>query len=163
MNSVLLPLHTIVQLNTRLFRNCLADVPEDIAARCVAKGTNTILFVAVHLFDARIFMADTAGTVIAHPYPEIAAAQRAQDIPAYPSLGDLVTQWTHVSTALVSCLELLSDEQLRAPSPRRFPVVDKSLLGALSFLIQHESYHIGQLSLLRRINGLSAMRYTEST
>lgn len=162
MNSVLLPLQTIVELNTRLFKNCLAEVPDEVAAHIVAEGTNTMIFVAVHLLDARIFMADVAGTVLSHPYPEIAAAQRVQDIPTYPSLADLVVQWNHISAALFKCLELLSDEQLRAPSSRLFPVKDKSLLGALSFLIQHESYHIGQLALLRRLNGLSAMRYTGS-
>ena len=162
MSSVLLSIQTTLELNTRLFRNCLSDVSEEVAARVVAKGTNSMIFIAVHLFDARIFMAQIAGTVLSHPYPEVAAAQRVQDIPAYPSLGDLIVQWNHVSTALAGCLELLSDAQLQAPSSRRFPVKDKSLLGALSFLIQHESYHVGQLSLLRRINGLSAMRYTES-
>jgi len=162
MNPALLPLHTIVQLNTRLFRNCLADVPDDLASRVVAPGANTMIFIAVHLFDGRIFMADTAGMVLAHPYAEIASAERVQDISAYPLLGDLLAQWALVSPALVGCLESLSDERLQTPPSRRFPVKDKSLLGALSFLIQHESYHIGQLSLLRRVHGLSAMRYTES-
>lgn len=162
MNSMLLPVHTIVALNTRLFRNCLADVSDEVAARVVAESTNTMIFVAVHVFDARIFMADTAGVALHHPYPEIASARRAQDIVDYPPLADLIVQWAHVSKALERCLESLSDECLGAPSSRRFPVGDKSLLGALSFLIQHESYHIGQLSLLRRIHGLSAMRYTES-
>lgn len=162
MNSVLLPLHTMIQLNTRLFKNCLADVTDTVAARILSEGTNTMIFIAVHVFDARIFMADAAGTVLPHPYPEIAAAKRVCDIPAYPSLGDLIIQWDHLAAGLVGCLELLSDEQLRAPSSRRFPIRDKSLLGALAFLVQHESYHIGQLSLLRRIHGLSAMRYVEN-
>ena len=162
MNPAMVPLHTIVRLNTLLFRNCLVDVPDDLASRVVAAGANTMIFVAVHLFDGRIFMADTAGIVLAHPYPEIAAAERVQDISAYPPMSELLAHWARVSPALVGCLESLSEEQLQRPSPRQFPVKDRSLLGALSFLIQHETYHIGQLSLLRRVNGLSAMRYTEN-
>jgi uncharacterized damage-inducible protein DinB len=34
------------------------------------------------------------------------------------------------------------------------------MLGALTFLVQHDSYHIGQLALLRKHAGLPAMRYT---
>jgi uncharacterized damage-inducible protein DinB len=33
------------------------------------------------------------------------------------------------------------------------------VLGALTFLVQHDSYHLGQLSLLRKWAGLPAMRY----
>jgi hypothetical protein len=38
-------------------------------------------------------------------------------------------------------------------------VGDRTLLGALAFLAQHESYHVGQLALLRKYAGLPAMRY----
>lgn len=162
MNAAIAPLHLIVHLNTRLLKNCLADVSDEVAARVVAPGASTMIFIAAHLFDARIFAANIAGTVLPHPYPEIAEAQRVQDISAYPSVGDFLVEWARVSSALLSCLESLSDEQLQAPSSRRFPVKDRTVLGALSFLIQHESYHIGQLSMLRRFHGFSAMRYTES-
>ena len=33
------------------------------------------------------------------------------------------------------------------------------ILGMLVFLVQHDSYHIGQLSLLRKYAGLAAMSY----
>ena len=34
------------------------------------------------------------------------------------------------------------------------------MLGALTFLVQHDSYHLGQLTFLRKLAGLPAMRYT---
>jgi hypothetical protein len=33
------------------------------------------------------------------------------------------------------------------------------MLAVLTFLVQHDSYHIGQLSLLRKHAGLPAMQY----
>ena len=34
-----------------------------------------------------------------------------------------------------------------------------AVLGAVAFLLQHDSYHVGQLALLRKHFGLGAMRY----
>jgi len=46
-------------------------------------------------------------------------------------------------------------------STTRFPVADPTRLGTLAFLAQHDTYHIGQLALLRRFVGLKAMSYRE--
>lgn len=48
--------------------------------------------------------------------------------------------------------------ELDEPAPQRYPGGDPSVLGALAFLVQHDSYHLGQLALLRRAHGLPAMR-----
>ena len=45
-------------------------------------------------------------------------------------------------------------ELLNESSPQRFPIADSTRLGAIAFLAQHESYHVGQLALLaRQANG----------
>lgn len=49
--------------------------------------------------------------------------------------------------------------ELNAPSSQRFPVDLPTVHGGLGFLLQHESYHIGQLALLRKYFGYPAMRY----
>ncbi|HEX9723580.1 MAG TPA: hypothetical protein VGC53_04790 [Vicinamibacteria bacterium] len=42
-----------------------------------------------------------------------------------------------------------------------FPIEDgKSLLGCITFLLEHEAFHIGQIALLRRYLGLGAMKYS---
>jgi hypothetical protein len=47
-----------------------------------------------------------------------------------------------------------------APHGTKFPIEDASRLGLLAFLVQHDSYHIGQLSWLRKYAGLPAMKYS---
>lgn len=37
------------------------------------------------------------------------------------------------------------------------PVEDKTIMGGFAFLISHESYHVGQLGLLRKELGLSTI------
>jgi uncharacterized damage-inducible protein DinB len=49
---------------------------------------------------------------------------------------------------------------LDAPLTTQFPgAADQTVLSALTFLVQHDSYHVGQLALLRKYVGLPAMRY----
>jgi uncharacterized damage-inducible protein DinB len=50
-------------------------------------------------------------------------------------------------------------EQLRRPDAHRFPLGDSTELGLLTFLVQHDSYHIGQMGFLRRQLGKPAMSY----
>ena len=120
-----------------------------------------MLFIAHHCLDARILMAETAGLSLAHPFPEIAEAERVEDVCFYLPVTEVLIRWTEISEDVIRSLGALSQEELQAPSEKRFPVPDLSILSALSFLVQHESYHIGQLSLLRRILGFSAMIYGE--
>ena len=40
------------------------------------------------------------------------------------------------------------------------PLEDSSVLGLFGFMVQHDSYHLGQLSLLRKYAGLPAMSYS---
>jgi hypothetical protein len=46
-----------------------------------------------------------------------------------------------------------------APSSVKFPLADGTVLGTLTFLVQYDSCHRGQLSLLPKYCGLPAMRY----
>ena len=159
MDSALTSVKTILDLNTRLFVNCFADVSDEVATRVVVERTSTMTFVGVHCLDARINMGEIARIPLIHPFPEIAVASRMKDIPAYPPLPEILKHWQAISHPLLHSLGSLSSSDLQAPSARHFPIHDRTVLGALSFLAQHESYHIGQLALLRRLHGLPAMKY----
>jgi uncharacterized damage-inducible protein DinB len=65
-----------------------------------------------------------------------------------------------VARALRDRLQRLTPEDLDAATTTRFPTATPTILGVLAFLVQHDSYHIGQLALLRRQVGLPPMSYT---
>ena len=54
-------------------------------------------------------------------------------------------------------------EQLTRPNVHRFPLGDSTELGLLAFLVQHDSYHVGQMGFIRRQLGKPAMAYTRGT
>jgi len=54
----------------------------------------------------------------------------------------------------------LEASDLERPAPHVFPIEGgESLLGCLAFLVQHDSYHLGQVAFLRRYLGFEAMSY----
>ena len=62
-----------------------------------------------------------------------------------------------MSAALGPRLAQLTDAELDTPSPRKLPIADASVLGAIGFLACHEAYHIGQLALVRKALGLGGL------
>jgi len=53
----------------------------------------------------------------------------------------------------------MSAEDLAQANADRFPLADGTRLGMIAFLVQHDSYHVGQMAFLRRQLGKPAMSY----
>lgn len=160
MDPRIAPLAHTLFLNTRLLQNCLAGVDDSLARRRVTPATNSMAFLVAHLADARHFLADLLGMPLANPLAAIVEYGRSQDdIGDLPPVAELLAMWQRVGDHLVNVLPSVTAEQLDSASGPRFPIADQTLLGSVTFLVQHDSYHLGQLSLLRRALGLPAMSY----
>ena len=147
-------------MNTRLFANCLDGVTDERAILRPNDRTNNLSFIACHLVDSRHFVARYLGLSENHPLDAVLRdAASIDDVGVLPSLEQIREAWRPISLALDACLLSLGEEELMAPSPQRFPVDDPTVFGAIGFLLQHESYHIGQLALLRKYLGYPAMKY----
>ena len=159
MHPALGPLAAILSLNQRLLLNSL-DAMSDNDARVRAGDGNSAAFLAVHLVDARLYLLRNIGGDMPHPFGErLQAVKTIDDMTWYPSLDEIRTAWNDVSSRLGPRLSALTGDDLAKQSPARFPIADQTLLGTIAFLTQHDSYHIGQVSLLRRVAGLPAMKY----
>ena len=151
---------SILRLNTRLFLNCISDVSEEHSRARPNDRTNSIAFIASHLVESRHTIAHYLQIKTFNPLERILKdAVSIEDVRELPSLGELRNAWATISMTLEECFNDLSESELRAPSPQRFPVDLPTVHGGLGFLLQHESYHIGQLALLRKFFGYPAMRY----
>ena len=76
-----------------------------------------------------------------------------------PTLNELMDAWRETGKHLASTFEHLSPARLEAASPFDFPIRGGTAAEAAEFLAQHDSYHLGQISFLRRQLGLPAMTY----
>jgi len=159
MHPALEPLAAILSLNHRLLLNSL-DGMSDEAARVRAGDGNSAAFLAVHLVDARVYLLRNLGGDMSHPFGErLEAVKTIDEMTWYPTLGETRRAWDDVSARLDARLAELTAEDLAKESPARFPIADATLVGMIAFLTQHDSYHVGQISLLRRAAGLPAMKY----
>jgi len=163
MDSRVAPLHSIFQLNTRLFLNCLEDATDELARTRPNQASNSMAYVALHLHDARHYLAKYLGVAEPDPFAAITAdAGGIDDIDVYPSLAEIRTAWMEVSLALENQFPQLTAASIDQPSPPDapdFPVADNTVLGGIAFLLQHEAYHLGQLAFLRKLLGLPAMSW----
>jgi uncharacterized damage-inducible protein DinB len=161
MDPRVFPLAEIYRLNTRLVHNCLDGLTEEQGRARPVAAANSAAFIAAHVADTRFAIVAWLGAPLENPLSAtLADARGIDDIAELPTLAEIRAAWDVVSGALEGRLALLSAEELDAPSPQRFPAGGPTLLGALSFLAQHDSYHVGQLALLRKAAGLPAMRYS---
>jgi uncharacterized damage-inducible protein DinB len=161
MDPQVAPLHSILELNTDLLLNCLDGLSDEEARRRLAGGGNTMAFLAAHLTDTRHFLATRLGHPIANPLSRyLAEASSIEDIVEWPTLPEQRDWWRAVSRHLCEVVATRTPAELRRPNVHRFPLGDSSELGLITFLVQHDSYHVGQLGFLRRQIGKPAMAYT---
>ncbi|HZS60170.1 MAG TPA: DinB family protein [Gemmatimonadaceae bacterium] len=154
------PLTELLRLNTLLFRNCLIGMSDEMSRRRPTPTTNHAAFVAAHVADSRYFLLKILGAPQPSPLEAyIGSAGRLDEVQKWPTLEETHAAWTKAGHALRDRLVAMKAAELDAPCDPPFLGEGVSRLSGLSFLSQHESYHIGQLSLLRTYVGLPAMKY----
>lgn len=160
MDSRIAPLAEILRLNTKLFRNCLEDLSDEQAAMRPSGATNNAAFVAAHLTNSRFYLLKVLGIEEPDPLaPYLDGRTSLDNLQTLPPITDIQAAWTKAAHLLRDRLDALTPADLDAPSTAKFPLFNGTLLGTLTFLVQHDSYHVGQLSLLRKYSGLPPMRF----
>lgn len=160
MESTLRPIAEILSLNTDLVMNAVADLSESEAADRPVTGASSVRFLVAHLIDARYYLLKMLGSPQVNPQEEsFRAVETIEDADALPLFKDMKKNWIGVSAHLVPCLEGVAAEVLNSVPEQPFPVDDGTVLGAVAFLTQHESYHAGQLGLLRKALGNEGISY----
>jgi uncharacterized damage-inducible protein DinB len=161
MLETMVPIKRTLDLNTRLFVNALEGISDEEALRRPNDVTNHIAFLAAHVVDARYFMAREVGLGIECPFKDsIENAKRLEDVSTFPALDALRAAWSDISGRLSAHLESSTAEVLGQKASYNFPIEGgETASGSLTFLLQHESYHLGQIALVRRFLGHEAMSY----
>ena len=126
-----------------------------------SSSTNNAAFIAAHVTDARFALLRVLGVDIVSPLARaLDGAKSIDDLTEMPLRSDVEDAWTLAARALRDRLETITAEELAAQSSTTLPLLDKSVLAVATFLVHHDTYHVGQLSLLRKYVGLPAMAYT---
>ena len=148
-----------LRMNTKLLGNCFAEVGDDLARRRLSEHTNNMAFLAMHLVDVRYFLSRYLGGDAESPFHALLDPIRSIDeLREYPSLESILSAWGASLGVVDERMSTLGPEDVDHIREPQFPT-GASRLDGITFLVEHESYHIGQLALLRRLLGLPAMSY----
>lgn len=141
-------------ISTALVEKAVRDFDDAEAVQRVEGNSNCMLWLYAHLTAVRCSLAGMLGV-----HKDVAwrdyfrKGSKADDFAKYPTMAEVRQVWQEITPLLVQAFEAADDKQLSAPAPRDFPIPDKSIRGAILFLAFHESYHVGQMSYLRKCLG----------
>jgi hypothetical protein len=172
MDERLVPIRNLFRSNERLFRAALAGVgapagdpgsapAADAPAWLKRSGeANHVAFLAVHLAGARYYIVKFLGGTAQDPLEHYHQKARSiEDISEFPPPAEVLDAWNSVAPLLDAALARATPELLDGDSGLPFPAPGPTRLHALTFLAQHEAYHLGQMCLIRRIHGLPAAEW----
>jgi len=150
----------LFDLHTKLFCNVIEGITDEDAQNRLNTKANHVAWLTGSLVHERYELANATGIALKQTSDEFFQEHKGiQDDITYPSLSVFKEDWATVTPALRNALIQLSDEELNSADPYGMPGDDLSFFDAITFIIDRESYCIGQIGLYRRLLGYEAMKY----
>jgi uncharacterized damage-inducible protein DinB len=150
----------IFQINSNLLNNCFKDVKEEFAQKSI-NNNNNFIQIAIHILDARYYISELLGLKNAFQFREIfSKADKPNNIKLLPSTKEVLSDINNMTDLIISKLLVLEEKNLKKNISYNFTYVESTILGSITFLIQHESYQVGQLGYIRRHLGMDSVKYT---
>lgn len=146
-------------LQTNWFLNALENISEEESKVAFSENLNPIKWVAGHVTDARITINGivSSGSINAD-FKKFFGKGTSNKIDAsFPAIEQIKAEWTSISEKLKTSLQNLSEEKLLSKPPFQTSIPDETLLGLIAYFAIHESFHIGQLSVYRKLTGKQTM------
>ncbi|HKZ37278.1 MAG TPA: hypothetical protein VJ184_06500 [Chryseolinea sp.] len=155
---------TLYDMHTTFYSNVIDGISDKDAHNRLNTKANHVAWIAGSIVHERFELAYAIGVNKKDISENRASSglfkdhQGIQDNVSYPSLADYRKDWGLITPVLRDQLLSLSDDQLNGPDPFEMPG-ENTLFDAITFLIDRESYCIGQIGLYRRLLGYEAMKY----
>jgi hypothetical protein len=151
-------LSTLFNFTHLVFRRNVADITHDESLRSPQPGGNCMNWVAGHIVTTRDSILELVGR--APRWTEAERSRYARGSGGIKNPSDAVP-WERIlaemdagQEALLAGIAALTPEQLAAPLPAdKNPFRVDSFGEQLAALHFHETYHVGQLGILRRLAG----------
>jgi uncharacterized damage-inducible protein DinB len=145
MIDCLQPLAMQFALNTKGIANCFEHITNKAMLLNTGEGANPPLWLLVHLTESRAFFARMVGTKFKPSWGNFSVGRNdLNDIDSYPEIETIEENWNELAGIFEERLKEITEEEIRKPVSRPFPISDGTKLGTLTFSAAHESYHVGQ-------------------
>jgi uncharacterized damage-inducible protein DinB len=154
--SVIDGLATQLGITQRTIKKNLEEVSHEESLVRPQPGGNSANWVLGHILASRSGLLKNLGE---QPLLDEAAVQQYRrgsdgNVPNPVPLADLIAALDRSQPAIIAAMKRIPDAALAAKSPFASPAgAEATLAEALAGMVFHESYHVGQLGLLRRVFG----------
>jgi uncharacterized damage-inducible protein DinB len=137
--------------NADIFEKVTNGVPHDQWLKRPSEDSNHLLWVAGHVVVHRALVAEMLGAKWSAPWRKLfSRGAKLVSSDQYPTADELCRAWSEVSDKLSTSLANATAEDLAKPAPEGVPTMDGKVGGFVAFLCLHETFHVGQLSYLRK-------------
>ena len=138
------------RFNNSFLLNTVKDLPAQEWLKRPSVCTNHISWIVGHVIWARKAVLTRLGQEWSTPWLAMfARGTKLDNTTAYPSPGTLMDTWKDVGGILCTSLEEAPEELLsKSATPPGPPTADGKVSGVIRFMAWHETYHVGQISLV---------------
>ena len=144
-----------LRFNENVLATATKDFTEDDWLRRLEGGTSHALWICGHLAVSRRGLLRALGKELAPAAWEPVFGRGSK--PGAGLVGvtsqELKDDFQATGAALAERLAAMSDDEAQRPYPRKLPDGSTTLEGAAHFFYWHETYHLGQLGILRKACG----------
>lgn len=146
-------------LQTTWFLNALENISDEESNTAFTENTNPIKWVAGHLTDARItILSIVSDNAMNTDFKQWFGKGTGKVIDeTFPNIEQIKTKWVAVSETLMRALRNMTDDKLQSKPPFQTSIPDETLQGLIAYFALHESFHLGQISVYRKLIGKVAM------
>lgn len=141
--------------NNGFLLNTVKDLSPEEWRKRPTECSNHIAWIVGHVTWARMRLLERLGVEWSAPWLGMFARGVKLDQTAeYPAPGVMMAAWKEVGEVLLKALENAPHEALaKDASPPSPPTADGKISGVIRFLAWHETYHVGQISLVACLLG----------
>ena len=151
MDTGLSTIASIFKKNTQLFEKATEGIPPERWLAKPSDDSNHLLWIAGHVVVHRAIVPKLLGREWSAPWEKLFARGSKLVAPEqYPAAGEIQRAWVEVSQMLSESLASAPADVLVQPTKKPMPSLDGSISGSIGFLSLHETYHLGQMSYLRK-------------
>ena len=157
--EAVLALLELYDYHTKLFYNVIEGITDTDAVNRMDTKANHPSWITGSLVQQRYELAKLLGEDVTSTNNEIFKNFKGiQDDISYPALAEYRKDWETISPILKNAILKMDVEKLNSKAPYEMEM-DMSFYDSVMFLVDRESYCIGQIALYRRLMGYEAMKY----
>ena len=140
--------------NAQIFEKATTGIPSEKWLTRPGDGSNHLTWIAGHVVVHRAMAAKILGCDWSAPWEKLFARGAKLVAPEqYPDPAELRRNFEEISTKVASALPKVSEEVLNKPVSKEQPSLDGTLGGTIALLCLHETFHMGQMTYLKKMLG----------